>query len=99
MSSGSHLPPSVKAVGIPKKNGGKRILGVPTVADRVPQMVVKACFEPTVEPHFHPDFCGYRPRKSAANHKGPVSSEAGLFAFRTKTGSVVNAYVQATANG
>ena len=40
MSSGSYFPPPVKAVAIPKKNGGVRILGVPTVADRVAQMVV-----------------------------------------------------------
>jgi RNA-directed DNA polymerase len=65
MSSGSYFPPPVKAVEIPKKNGGKRILGVPTVADRVAQMVVKIYFEPTVEPHFHPDSYGYRPGKSA----------------------------------
>ncbi|KKM10442.1 DNA polymerase [Clostridiales bacterium PH28_bin88] len=67
MSSGSYFPPPVKAVEIPKKNGGKRVLGVPTVADRVAQMVVKIYFEPTVEPHFHPDSYGYRPGKSAAD--------------------------------
>lgn len=65
MSSGSYFPPAVKAVEIPKKNGGKRILGVPTVTDRVAQMVVKIYFEPTVEPHFHSDSYGYRPGKSA----------------------------------
>jgi RNA-directed DNA polymerase len=67
MSSGSYFPPPVKAVEIPKKNGGKRILGVPTVADRVAQMVVKIYFEPTVEPYFHPDSYGYRPGKSAVD--------------------------------
>ncbi|OPX90744.1 MAG: Group II intron-encoded protein LtrA [Pelotomaculum sp. PtaB.Bin104] len=67
MSSGSYFPPPVKAVEIPKKNGGKRILGVPTVADRVAQMVAKIYFEPQVEPHFHPDSYGYRPGKSAAD--------------------------------
>ena len=46
MSSGSYFPPPVKAVAIPKKNGGERILGVPTVADRVAQMVVKRDLEP-----------------------------------------------------
>ena len=66
MSSGSYFPPAVKAVEIPKQNGGKRILGVPTVADRVAQMVVKLYFEPLVEPVFHPDSYGYRPGKSAA---------------------------------
>jgi RNA-directed DNA polymerase len=55
MSSGSYFPPPVKAVAIPKKTGGERILGVPTVADRVAQMVVKMTFEPTVEPIFLPD--------------------------------------------
>lgn len=65
MSSGSYFPPPVKAVEIPKKTGGKRVLGVPTVADRVAQMVVKIYFEPAVEPHFHPDSYGYRPGQSA----------------------------------
>src|SRR5919205_745673 len=67
MSSGSYFPPAVKAVEIPKKNGGTRVLGVPTVADRVAQMVVKIYFEPKVEPYFHPDSYGYRPEKSAAD--------------------------------
>lgn len=65
MSSGAYFPPSVKAVSIPKKGGGERILGVPTVADRIAQMVVKDYFEPLVEPKFHPDSYGYRPGKSA----------------------------------
>ena len=64
MSSGSYFPPPVKAVEIPKKDGGKRILGVPTVADRIAQMVVKIYFEPLVEPYFHADSYGYRPGKS-----------------------------------
>jgi RNA-directed DNA polymerase len=65
MSSGSYFPPPVKAVEIPKKNGGKRILGIPTVADRIAQMVAKMYFEPTVEPYFHADSYAYRPKKSA----------------------------------
>ena len=65
MSSGSYFPPPVKAVAIPKKNGGERILGVPTVADRVAQMVVKMTLEPAVEPIFLPDSYGYRPGRSA----------------------------------
>ena len=65
MSSGSYFPPPVKAVAIPKKNGGERILGVPTVADRVAQMVVKLILEPALEPIFLPDSYGYRPGKSA----------------------------------
>ncbi len=58
MSSGSYFPPPVKAVEIPKKSGGVRILGVPTVADRIAQTVVKLTFEPLVEPLFHPDSYG-----------------------------------------
>ena len=70
MSSGSYFPPPVKAVEIPKKAGGTRILGVPTVADRVAQMVVKQVLEPIVEPVFHPDSYGYRPGRSAAQALG-----------------------------
>jgi RNA-directed DNA polymerase len=65
MSSGSYLPPPVKTVSIPKKGGGERILGIPTVSDRIAQMVVKTHFEPLVEPYFHHDSYGYRPEKSA----------------------------------
>ncbi|MCP3685500.1 MAG: group II intron reverse transcriptase/maturase, partial [bacterium] len=65
MSSGSYYPPPVKTVSIPKKTGGERILGIPTVSDRVAQMVVKLYFEPLVEPYFHEDSYGYRPKKSA----------------------------------
>ena len=65
MSSGSYFPPPVKAVAIPKKSGGERILGIPTVSDRIAQAVVKLVLEPQVEPHFHDDSYGYRPGKSA----------------------------------
>src|SRR4249919_3261264 len=66
MSSGSYLPPPVRAVEIPKPHGGGvRMLGVPTIADRVAQTVVAMQLEPLVEPRFHSDSYGYRPNKSA----------------------------------
>lgn len=66
MSSGSYFPPPVRAVEIPKPNGGgTRILGVPTVADRIAQTVVALRLEARTESIFHPDSYGYRPRKSA----------------------------------
>jgi Reverse transcriptase (RNA-dependent DNA polymerase) len=66
MSSGSYFPPPVLAVEIPKPHGnGVRVLGVPTVADRVAQTVVAMFLEPMVEPRFHRDSYGYRPSESA----------------------------------
>jgi group II intron reverse transcriptase/maturase len=66
MSSGSYFPPAVRAVEIPKSHGGgTRILGVPTVADRIAQTVVARRLEAKVEPIFHPDSYGYRPGRSA----------------------------------
>jgi RNA-directed DNA polymerase len=66
MSSGSYFPPPVKAVEIPKPHGsGVRVLGVPTIADRVAQTVVAMHLEARADHRFHPDSYGYRPRKSA----------------------------------
>ena len=65
MSSGTYFPPPVRTVEIPKSDGGTRRLGIPTVADRVAQTVVKIVLEPVVEPKFHADSYGYRPGKSA----------------------------------
>ena len=70
LSSGSYFPPAVRGVEIPKKQGGTRMLGVPTVADRIAQMTIKLMFEPLVEPHFLQDSYGYRPNKSALDAIG-----------------------------
>jgi RNA-directed DNA polymerase len=70
MSSGSYFPPPVRTVEIPKDSGGTRTLGIPTVADRIAQMVAKMYLEILVEPHFHPDSYGYRHGKSAVQAVG-----------------------------
>jgi RNA-directed DNA polymerase len=70
MSSGSYFPPPVRAVSIPKKSGGERILGVPTVSDRIAQMVVKQLIEPDLEAIFLPDSYSHRPDKSALDAIG-----------------------------
>lgn len=65
LSSGSYFPPPTRTVVIPKKDGGERRLGIPSVSDRVAQTVAKLSFEPLVEPYFLGDSYGYRPGKSA----------------------------------
>jgi group II intron reverse transcriptase/maturase len=66
MSSGTYFPPPVRAVEVAKAHGpGTRILGVPTVADRIAQTVVAGVLEERAERLFHPDSYGYRPKRSA----------------------------------
>ncbi|WP_281991719.1 reverse transcriptase domain-containing protein, partial [Aquimarina aggregata] len=65
MASGSYFPPPVKEVEIPKKDGQIRKLGIPTISDRIGQMVVKMYLEPRLEKEFSPNSYGYRPNKSA----------------------------------
>ena len=70
LASGSYFPKAVRGVEIPKKNGKKRLLGIPTIEDRTAQMVVRTSFEPKVEPVFLDDSYGYRPGRSAIDAVG-----------------------------
>jgi RNA-directed DNA polymerase len=79
MSSGSYFPPPVLTVKIPKDGGGERVLGIPTVSDRIAQMVVKSRLEPEIDPHFHPDSYGYRPGKSALEAVGKARQRCWRF--------------------
>jgi group II intron reverse transcriptase/maturase len=65
LSSGSYYPPAVREVSIPKGNGKERLLGIPTIMDRVAQEVIRAELEPILEPQFLPSSYGYRPNKNA----------------------------------
>jgi RNA-directed DNA polymerase len=65
LCSGSYMPPAIKRVEVPKGDGSTRPLGIPTIGDRVAQMVIKKELEPELEKRFHPSSFGYRPGKSA----------------------------------
>ncbi len=85
LCSGSYFPPPVKGVPIPKKSGGIRMLGVPTVADRIAQTVTKLILEPMLEPLFHRNSYGYRPGRSAldASNLGSMTRYDVSFCFRS----------------
>jgi len=74
MSSGSYMPSPVKLVEIPKKGGGIRPLGIPTIVDRIAQTVVTGLLEKELEPVFHDDSFVYRPGKSAHQALGKTKS-------------------------
>jgi group II intron reverse transcriptase/maturase len=77
LSSGSYFPQPVKSVLIPKKGGGSRPLGIPTILDRIAQQVVKHHLEMQLEPLFHDASFGYRPGRSA--HDAVAQSHRNCF--------------------
>ena len=81
LTSGSYFPPPVKEVSIPKKDGGKRKLGIPTVGDRIAQQVIKSYVEPRLEAIFHKDSYGYRPLRSAHDAVKAVSQNVQHYAW------------------
>jgi hypothetical protein len=97
LSSGTYFPPPVRAVEIPKsRGGGTRILGVPSVGDRVAQTVVAGVIEARAEPVFHPDSYGYRPGRSALDAVGVGDRDAAVAQARRDLFSyaVVDAYAR-----
>lgn len=65
LRSGRYKPKAVKRVEIPKPDGGKRMLGVPTVIDRMIQQAIVQVIQPIYEPLFSESSYGFRPNRSA----------------------------------
>lgn len=81
MTSGSYFPTVVQEVRIPKKSGGSRGLGIPSVSDRIAQQVVKSYLEPKVENSFHQNSYGYRLNKSSHHALGKAVSRCGYYSW------------------
>jgi len=81
MTSGSYMPSLVKEKKIPKKSGGTRSLGIPTVEDRIAQQVVKRQLEAKVEESFHADSYGYRRSKNAHQALNAVAGRCHYYAW------------------
>jgi retron-type reverse transcriptase len=88
MSSGTYFPPPVLQVVIPKRDGGERKLGVPTISDRIAQTVVKKVLEPVVEPQFHRDSYGYRPGRRTTPWAGLGNAVGSSTGFSISTFSL-----------